>query len=55
MTKRYAVSEQRGSRMEFLGVAPAGSPEDAIAKVRRYAMRGGDVRMTAKVFKVTAR
>lgn len=39
--------------MEFLGVAPAGSPEQAIATVRRYAMRPQSVQMKAREMKVT--
>jgi len=39
--------------MTFLGITPAGSPEEAVAIVRRYAMRRADVRMDAKPLKVT--
>lgn len=52
-TKRFVVCEERNRRMTFLGIAPATSPEEAIAIVRRYAMRGADVRMSARPFKIT--
>ena len=52
-TKRFVVCEERHRRMEFLGIASASSPEEAIAIVRRYAMRDAAVRMTAKPLKIT--
>ena len=52
-SRRYVVCEERNRRMTFLGIAPASSPEEAIATIRRYAMRGDDVRMDAKPLKVT--
>ena len=52
-TTRFVVCEERDRKMIFLGVAPAASPEQAIAIIRRYAMRGDDVRMDAKPLKVT--
>jgi len=52
-TNRFVVCEERKQKMSFLGIAPAASPEQAIAIIRRYAMRGDDVRMDAKPLKVT--
>lgn len=51
--RRYAVYEERNRKMRFLGIAPAPTREEAIATIRRYAMRSDKVRMSARLLKVT--